>query len=253
VEEGERGVVYGVRPVAELLEQGPDRLVRLHFLQGAHGPALGRLVSGARRLRIPFAFEPRQRLDDLCGTDKHQGVAAQVAAVPYATLEQVLERAEKEPPGLIVVLDGVEDPRNLGAVIRTAEAAGCHGLVVPKRHAAPLTDVAAKASAGASLVLPLARVDNTVRALETLKGRGFWVYGLDTAAPTPVSAPDYRVPVVLVVGAEGKGLRPLVKKACDHLVGIPLKGVTASLNVSAAAAVGIFMVVSRREGWGESR
>lgn len=251
--EGDKGVVYGVRPVAELLEQAPDRLVRLHFVEGAHGHALGRLVAGARRLRVPFAFEPRRRLDELCGTDKHQGVAARVAAVPYATLEQIVERAEKDPPGLIVVLDGVEDPRNLGAVIRTAEAAGCHGLVVPKRHAAPLTDVAAKASAGASLVLPLARVDNTVRALEQLKGRGFWVYGLDAGAPTPVSAPDYRVPVALVVGAEDKGLRPLVKKACDHLVGIPLKGRTASLNVSAAAAVGVFMVLSRREGWGESR
>ena len=113
--------------------------------------------------------------------------------------------------------------------------------------------MAAKASAGASLVLPLARVDNLARALETLKGRGFWVYGLDAAAETPVSAPDYRVPVVLVVGAEGKGIRPLVKKACDHLVGIPLKGRTASLNVSAAAAVGVFMVLSRREGWGAGR
>ena len=111
--------------------------------------------------------------------------------------------------------------------------------------------MAAKASAGASLVLPLARVDNLVRALETLKGHGFWIYGLDTVAETPVSAPDYRVPVALVVGAEGKGIRPLVKKACDHLVGIPLKGRTASLNVSAAAAVGIFTVLSRREGWGE--
>jgi len=125
--------------------------------------------------------------------------------------------------------------------------------VVPKRHAAPLTDVAAKASAGASLVLPLARVDNLVRALERLKEHGFWIYGLDAAAPEPVTAPDYRAPVALVVGAEGKGIRPLVKKACDALVAIPLKGRTASLNVSAAAAVAVFMVVSRREGWGAGR
>jgi len=251
--EARPGTVYGVRPVAELLEGEPDRLVRLHFLEGAHGHALGRLVAAARGRKVPFAFEPRQRLDDLAGTDKHQGVVAQVAAVPYAALEEVIARAEAAPPGLVMVLDGVEDPRNLGAIVRTAEAAGCHGLVVPKRHAAPLTDVAAKASAGASLVLPLARVDNLVRALERLKEHGFWIYGLDAAAPEPVTAPDYRAPVALVVGAEGKGIRPLVKKACDALVAIPLKGRTASLNVSAAAAVAVFMVVSRREGWGAGR
>jgi 23S rRNA (guanosine2251-2'-O)-methyltransferase len=241
--------VYGVRPVAELLEGEPDRVVRVHFAEGHHGAALGRLLAVAKARHLPYLFEPRGRLDDLAGGPKHQGVVAEVAAVPYADLETVIARALADPPGLIVVLDGIEDPRNLGAVIRTAEAAGCHGMIVPKRHAAPLTGVAAKASAGASLLLPLARVENTVRALETLKGRGFWVYGLDAAAETAVSAPDYGVPVALVMGAEGKGLRPLVARACDALVRIPLKGRTASLNVSAAAAVGIFAVRARREGW----
>jgi len=241
--------VYGVRPVAELLEGEPERIVRVHFAQGHHGAALGRLLVTVRARKVPFAFEPRARLDTLAGGARHQGVVAEVAAVPYADLETVVARALADPPGLIVVLDGIEDPGNLGAVIRTAEAAGCHGMIVPKRHAAPLTGVAAKASAGASLLLPLARVENTVRALQTLKDRGFWVYGLDAAAETTVSGPDYKAPVALVVGAEGKGLRPLVARACDQLVRIPLKGRTASLNVSAAAAVGIFAVRARREGW----
>jgi 23S rRNA (guanosine2251-2'-O)-methyltransferase len=243
--------VYGIRPVAEMLEGAPERLIRLHLLKGTHGP-LNRLVQAARARRVPFAFEPRARLDQLAGTPKHQGAVAQVAAVPYATLDDVIARAEADPPGLVVVLDGVEDPGNRGAVIRTAEAAGCHGVVVPKRHAAPLTDAAAKASAGASLVLPLARVDNLVRALERLKAAGFWVYGLDPAAEEGIAGPDYAGPVALVVGAEAKGMRPLVAKACDVRVRIPLKGRTASLNVSAAAAVGVFMVRSRRERWGQA-
>jgi len=242
--------VYGVRPVEELLEGEPDRVVRVHFAQGHHGAALGRLLALAKAKRLPYHFEARSRLDTLAGGARHQGVVAEVAAVPYADLETVIARALADPPGLVVVLDGVEDPHNLGAVIRTAEAAGCHGMIVPKRHAAPLTGVAAKASAGASLLLPLARVENTVRALETLKNRGFWVFGLDAAAETTVSGPDYGAPVVLVVGAEGKGLRPLVARACDTLVRIPLKGRTPSLNVSAAAAVGIFAVRARREKWG---
>lgn len=242
--------VYGVRPVEELLEGESDRVVRVHFAEGHHGAALGRLLAAAKARHLPYLFEARSRLDTLAGGARHQGVVAEVAAVPYADLETVIARALADPPGLIVVLDGIEDPRNLGAVIRTAEAAGCHGMIVPKRHAAPLTGVAAKTSAGASLLLPLARVENTVRALETLKTRGFWVYGLDAAAETPVSGPDYGAPVALVMGAEGKGLRPLVARACDALVRIPLKGRTPSLNVSAAAAVGIFAVRARREGWG---
>jgi len=246
----EKNIVYGVHPVAALVEQDARRVVRITFLEGGHSPGLNDIVAEAKRLKLPFDFVPRSRLDGLAGTTKHQGVVAQVSAIAYMTLDELLTHAEADAPGLIVVLDEISDPRNLGAVMRTAEAAGAHGVIIPKRRAAPATELVAKVSAGAFMHLPLVRVDNTAQALKRLKNAGYWVYGLAAEGKARVTDPDYRGPTVLVLGAEGKGLRPLVAKACDQLVRIPLKGVTPSLNVSVAAAVAIFAVQGQRDGWG---
>ena len=187
----------------------------------------------------------------MAGTTKHQGVVAQVSAMPYFTLDELIDRvAEGGKPGLLIALDEVEDPRNLGAVMRTAEAAGADGIIVPKRRAAPATDLVAKVSAGAFLHIPLARVENMAQALEKLKKVGYWVYGLAAEGDMNVANADYKDATVLVLGAEGKGLRPLVARHCDMHISIPLKGKTPSLNVSVAAAVAIFAAIAQRDGWG---
>jgi 23S rRNA (guanosine2251-2'-O)-methyltransferase len=236
--------------VAELLNTDAGRVVRLVFLEGSRSQGINQIAADAKRLKIPFDFVGRSRLDGLTGTAKHQGVVAQVAAMAYVELDDLIARAKARGPGLIVVLDEVSDPRNLGAVMRTAEAAGAHGIIIPKRRAAPATELVAKVSAGAFMHLPLVRVDNVVQALDRLKSEDYWVYGLSADAKSTVSDPNYSGPTALVLGAESKGLRPLVARHCDQLVRIPLSGKTPSLNVSVAAAVAIFAVVGQRDGWG---
>jgi len=238
-------VLSGIHPVQALLETSPERISRLTFLD--HGRGLEPLVALAKQHRIPFDFHPRERLERLAGTSRHQGVAARIAPLSYATLEQIVERARANPPGLVVVLDEVEDPHNLGAVVRSAEAAGAHGVILPKRRSAPLTATAARASAGALMYLPVARVDNLAQALQTLKDNGFWVYGLDAAGDDLYGA-DVALPIALVAGSEESGMRPLVARQCDRLLAIPLSGHTPSLNVSVATAVALFSIQARRAG-----
>jgi len=240
------GEVYGIHPVEELFADNPARISRLHLLKGANTGPINGLVALARQHKIPFVFEPRPRLDDLVDTDKHQGVVAQVSLMPYEGLDALLTRAADHTPGLVMVLDQVSDPRNLGAVLRTAEAAGCHGLIIPKRRAAAMTPLVAKVSAGACFHLPICRVDNSSAALDTLKREGFWIFGLDAAGDSPIDQTDFSAPTALVMGGEGDGIRPLVARHCDQLLNIPLVGRTNSLNISVAAGVAIFTVISSR-------
>jgi 23S rRNA (guanosine2251-2'-O)-methyltransferase len=226
-------ILSGIHPVAEAL-RAKHPLERLLVAQGAGGPRLQELIDLARRAGVPVRFEPRPALDRLAGTSAHQGVIAMGAARQYAELEQVA-RAE-----LLVVLDGVEDPHNLGAVIRTAHAAGAGGIIIPERRAASLTDVAAKAAAGAIEHLPVTRVTNINRTLEDLKERGYWIYGLDERGTESYDQVAYSLPTVIVLGGEGKGLHEQVKKHCDLLVRIPLAGKISSLNVSVAAGIVLF-------------
>lgn len=188
----------------------------------------------ARRASIPVRFEPRAALDRLAGTPAHQGVVAMGAARQYVALEDLAEAK------LLVVLDGVEDPHNLGAIIRTAHAAGAGGVVIPDRRSAGVTDVVAKAAAGALEYLPVARVTNINRTLEDLKRRGFWIYGLDERGPREYDQVEFASPTVLVLGGEGKGLHEQVRKHCDELLSIPMAGRISSLNVSVAAGVVLF-------------
>jgi 23S rRNA (guanosine2251-2'-O)-methyltransferase len=229
----------GIHPVVEAL-RAKRALERLLVAQGAGGPRLQEIIDLARRAAIPVRFEPRAALDRLAGTSAHQGVVAMGAAQKYTDLDGLA------PCEMLVVLDGVEDPHNLGAIIRTAHAAGAGAVVIPERRAAGVTDVVAKAAAGAIEHLPVVRVTNINRALEELKQRGFWIYGLDERGAETYDQVEYASPAAVVLGGEGKGLHEQVRKHCDALVRIPVAGPISSLNVSVAAGVMLFEWRRRR-------
>lgn len=233
-------ILSGIHPVAEALRSSHP-LERLLIAQGAGGPRLQEIIDLARRASIPVRFEPRNALDRLAGSSAHQGVVALGAAKKYADLDSVASS------DLIVVLDGVEDPHNLGAIVRTAHAAGAGSVVIPERRAAGVTDVVAKAAAGALEHLPVVRVTNINRALEELKHRGYWIYGLDERGVEDYAKVDYGAPTVFVLGGEGKGLHEQTRKHCDLLVRIPMAGKISSLNVSVAAGVVLFEWRRKRE------
>jgi len=232
-------VLSGIHPVAEALRAGRP-LDRVLVASGAGGPRLQEIIDRARQAGVPVRFEQRAALDRMAGTPAHQGVVALGAAQKYAELDS-LAAAE-----LLVILDGIEDPHNLGAIIRTAHAAGAGGVVVPERRASGVTDVVAKAAAGALEHLPIIRVTNVNRALEDLKKRGYWVYGLDERGSEDYDRVEFTAPTALVLGAEGKGLHEQVRKHCDVLVRIPMEGKIASLNVSVAAGIVLFEWKRRR-------
>jgi 23S rRNA (guanosine2251-2'-O)-methyltransferase len=232
-------ILSGIHPVVEAL-RGKRPLDRIVVAKGAGGPRLQEIIDLARQASVPVRFEARNALDRLAGSPAHQGVVAMGAAQKYADMEKA---AEGE---LVVVLDGVEDPHNLGAIIRTAHAAGAASVVIPERRAASVTDVVAKAAAGALEHLPVARVTNINRTLEELKERGFWIYGLDERGDQDYDQVDYATPAAFVLGGEGKGLHDQVRKHCDVLVRIPMAGKISSLNVSVAAGVVLFECNRRR-------
>ncbi len=232
-------ILSGIHPVAEALRAG-NPLERIVIAQGAGGPRLQELIDLARRAGVPVRFEPRAALERLAGSSAHQGVIALGAARKYAEIDAVAES------DLLVVLDGVEDPHNLGAIVRTAHAAGAGAVIIPERRAASLTDVVAKAAAGALEHLPVARVTNINRTLEDLKQRGHWIYGLDERGTESYDQIDYAAKSVVVLGGEGKGLHEQVRKHCDVLVRIPMAGKISSLNVSVAAGIVLFELRKRR-------
>jgi 23S rRNA (guanosine2251-2'-O)-methyltransferase len=204
------------------------------------------VVQLARSKSVPVRFEERSQIDRLAGTREHQGIAALAAAKPALELEDLL--AAKTPQGLLVLLDGIEDPHNLGAIVRTALAAGAHGVVIPERRAVGLTDTVERASAGALAHLPVARVKNLVRAMEEMKEAGYWLIGLDERADKKYTEADFSGQVGIVLGSEGEGLHELTRKRCDFLVAIPTSGPVRALNVSVAAGVVLFEVVRQRSG-----
>ena len=219
----------GIHPVLEAL-RARRPLTRVVIAKGLSGPRIQQIIDLCREQSVPVRFEPREALDRLAGGAAHQGVAALGAAHGFVPLEEAAEGAQ-----LLVVLDGVEDPHNLGAIIRTAHAAGASAVVVPERRAVGLTETVAKAAAGALEYLPVARVGNLTQALEQLKRLGFWIYGFDERGQETYDRIDYASPAAFVFGGEGKGVRQGVRKHCDFLVRIPLAGKISSLNVSVAA------------------
>ena len=227
-------ILIGFHPVVEALKAGRD-LERIVIAKGAGGPRVQEVVNLARSASIPVRFEERGALQRLAGSEAHQGVIAIGAASQYADFDQVAKDAR-----LVVVLDGVEDPHNLGAIVRTAHAAGANAIIIPERRAAGLTETVAKTSAGALEYLPISRVTNINRTLEDLKRRGFWIYGLDERGTEDYDQVDWATPTVIVLGAEGKGLHQQTKLHCDILVKIPMAGRISSLNVSVAAGIVLF-------------
>ena len=232
-------MIRGRQAVRVALEN--DRAVhRVYISRDARGADVRRLKALASRVGVPFQFVPAAKLNQLAGGTDHQGMVAVVAATSYLELETLLAGLPDDGPVTLVALDRIQNPHNLGLVIRTAVAAGAAGVVVPNRDAAPVDDVVVRSSAGLVLRLPPTRVANLDRALERLKAAGFWIYGLEakaTASVFDVSWPPRRV---LVLGNEHEGLRPGVRKRCDELVSIPLAPGVASLNVAVAAGVALF-------------
>lgn len=245
--EDESRPLFGRNPVLELLRSGGTRVEEIAILGEGRGPALHELLGLAKRRGVKISYRTRDQLDAMAGDPHHQGVVARVAGASYASLADILAvpAARGEAP-FILALDQVQDPRNLGAVIRTAEATGVHGVIVPKHHAAGLTGAAAKSAMGAAELVAVARETNLVHVLEVLKKEGIWTMG---AVPTGGKVPwetDLTGPLCLVLGGEGEGVRPLVAKSCDFLVSLPMRGRLTSLNVSAAAAVLCYEVLRQR-------
>lgn len=238
--------ITGIHAVREALIAGQP-LQTVIVGRGRHGGRLDEIVQLARRSGVPVRFEERAQLDRAGGTREHQGVVALVSARASTSLEGLLaSRNSAAQPGLLVLLDGVEDPQNLGAIIRTALAAGASGVIIPERRSAGLTEAASRASAGAVAHLPVARVTNLSRAMEQLKAAGYWLVGLDERSERSHTSVDLAGPVALVLGGEGKGLHELVRSRCDFLVSIPTSGPVRSLNVSVAAGIALFEVVRQR-------
>jgi 23S rRNA (guanosine2251-2'-O)-methyltransferase len=239
----------GIHAVREALEAG-HALDRIVIARGRQDTRVEEIVQLARERNIPLRFEDRTQIDRLAGSKDHQGVVAVAAARAAATLEDILAAANAGAghgqKGFIVLLDGVEDPHNLGAIIRTALASGAHGVVIPERRSAGLTDTVARASAGALAHLPVAKVTNLVRSMEKLKEAGYWLIGLDEHADKSYTEADYTSPVGIVLGGEGKGLHELTRKRCDFVVSLPTTGPVKSLNVSVAAGVVLFEALRQR-------
>jgi 23S rRNA (guanosine2251-2'-O)-methyltransferase len=241
----------GIHAVREAIEAGRafDRIV---IARGRQDTRVEEIVQLARARNITVRFEDRSQIDRLADSKDHQGIVALVAARAAGTLDEILQAANagagRGEKGLIVLLDGVEDPHNLGAVVRTALAAGAHGVVIPERRAAGLTDTVARASAGALAHMPVAKVTNLARAMEELKEAGYWLVGLDEHADKNYTEVDYKSPVGLVLGGEGGGLHELTRKRCDFVVSLPTVGPVKSLNVSVASGVILFEVLRQRRG-----
>jgi len=227
-------VVCGIHPVRELLRASRP-LERVLIAKGAGGARLQEIVDLCRERKVPVRFESRDTLDRAAAGGVHQGVVAFGVAQAYADFDAIAAKAR-----LLVVLDGVEDPHNLGAIVRTAHAAGADAVVIPERRAVGLTETAAKAAAGALAYLPVVRVTNITKSLESLKSKGFWIYGLDERGTQTYDQLEFAEKSVIVLGGEGHGLHDLVAKHCDILARIPMAGAIASLNVSVAAGVVLF-------------
>jgi len=237
--------IYGLNAVSEAIKAKGRAFQWVGLAKERHDLRLQRIIEECRKLGVPVRFLKRTELDRMAGNAAHQGVVAVTSAKQYSGLEDVVE-AKRGKYSLIVVLDGVEDPHNLGAILRTADAAGSDGVVIPERRATAVTGVVTKVSTGASEHLPIARVTNIARTVEELKEKSIWVVGLDERGPQTYDALDYNMDCAVVLGAEGKGVHDLVRKKCDFLVSIPMLGKVSSLNVSVAAGVVLYEVVRQR-------
>lgn len=246
-------VLYGVNPVNEAVRARPDQLDHISVArerEARRDARLQQLIDACRAAGVRVDVEPREQLARYARTDAHQGVVAFIRERTFLSLEDLLNRPASggNQSRFFLALDGVEDPHNLGALLRSADGAGVDGVLLPERRTAPLSATVAKTSAGASEHVRLARVTNMTRSLETMKKAGVWIIGLDERGSSNYSDHDFRGDCCLVLGSEGDGLHDLVKRTCDHLLRIPMAGSVSSLNVSVAGAVVMFEAMRQRRG-----
>ena len=244
-EREESEILYGRNGVLEALKAGTP-MNRLLYC-GEQKGSLAAILAKAREAHILISEVSRHKLTEITGSANHQGVAAYVAPKAYVTVDDILQRAKtKGEPPFIIVLDEIQDPHNLGAIIRTADAVGAHGVIIPKRRSVQLTGTVSKASAGAVEHVPVARVTNIAVALRELKERGLWVYGTDLTGETPFYGTDLKGSVALVIGSEGAGMSRLTREECDFVLTIPMAGNVSSLNASVAAGVVMYEIFRQR-------
>jgi len=243
----EEGIIYGFNPVLEALKADRQTLNKILIAEGRESPSLRALQQLAREKGIPVHRCPREFLNRETGSERHQGVLAYQAGASYASWED-LERRIQGTSGysLILVLDSIEDPQNLGSLIRTAEACGVRGILIPKDRAAGLTPAVIRVSAGATAHIPVVRVTNLVQTIEDLKKEGFWIVGADARGEKSLYEMKFDMNVALVIGSEGKGIRPLLLKKCDFTVSIPMRGKVSSLNTAIAGAVILFEILRQQ-------
>ena len=239
-------IVIGRNAVREVLKSGRP-INKMLVAENAHGGSLQEILSMARKARVIVHTVSQNKLDLLSGTGHNQGVIAYTPPVDYADLDDVLaDVAKKAEDPFFILLDELEDPHNLGAVLRTADAVGAHGVIISKRRSCPLSTTVAKTSAGAIEYVPVIRVNNITQTITAMKNKGFWVAGADSEGETLFYDADLKGPLLLVVGSEGKGISQLVRQSCDFLVKIPMRGKINSLNASNAAAILMYEVLKQR-------
>ena len=242
------GMIEGRNAVIEALRAG-TAIDKIYLAKGETDKTLGHIASKARAAGVVVVEADRRKLDAMSRTHTHQGVIALAAVREYVTVESILQTAaDKGEAPLLVICDEISDPHNLGAILRTAECAGAHGVIIPKRRSAGLTAIVAKTSAGAVSYMPVARVANIPSLLKDLKKQGVWVFGTAAEGSIPMYKADLTIPAAIVIGNEGEGLSQLVRKNCDVMVSIPMKGKISSLNASAAASILLYEAVRQRIG-----
>ena len=239
-------LVYGIHPVLEKLRAAPGDVIEVLMLPGRRGPALRRVEQTARQERCRVSDMDARALDALTRGARHQGVAARVAPFAYRSFEALLAAPGPVADDCVLLLDGVVDPRNLGSILRTCEAMGVGRIVIPKDRAAGVTGAVIKASAGAVHHVDLYRISNLSRGLKALRDRGYWVVGLDAQAEDRACDLAYPARVAVVMGGEERGIRPLIRRSCDHLVSVPMQGRVASLNVSVAWGMFVYELTRQR-------
>ena len=240
-------IVFGVRPVGELVRVRPDDISVIYVADGTRGPEIDAVVQAAKERRVSVEFRPRRMVADLAGESVHQGIVAIAGRFRYATVDDLLNAAKTAgQPALIVLLDGITDPHNLGAIARSVEVLGAHGVVIPSRGSASVTPGAVKASAGATERVRIAEVQNLLKAIDALREAGVRVLGAGAGDGEQLDHVDFKQPIGLVIGAEGKGMREAVARRCDGLFHIPQRGAVSSLNASVAAAIALYEAARQR-------
>jgi 23S rRNA (guanosine2251-2'-O)-methyltransferase len=237
-------VLYGINSVTEALRAYPERIERICIERGQKNPRVQAIVELARQNGIHVGFEERSWLDRRAEGSRHQGIVCYAAEIETFDSDEIIEHAKS--PGLLVVLDGIEDPHNLGAILRSADAAGADGVFLPRRRSANLSAAVVKASAGAASHVKIARVPNVAQLIDSLKKKDFWVAGLDAAADRHIWEIDLTVPAALILGNEGSGLHRLVREKCDFVVSMPICGNVGSYNVSVAAGIALYEALRQR-------